>query len=100
MSRLTKKERKYFYEELLEMVCKDPSVKQGYCYYVSKLACKLEGKYKELSEGYNLFFIPVYLPELYAVKPPHKITLDFWFPCNRKGWQERITLLEEVISKM
>ena len=100
MSRLTKAQRKYFYEKLLKMVCEDPSVKNGYCYYAFRLARILGGKYKELSDGYCLYFIAIYLPELYAIRPPGVDMMDYWFPCDRKGWQERITLLEKVINKM
>lgn len=79
-----------FYKKLLDVVCKDPSVDDGYCHFIDKIV--------EDDSFYVIQMLKIYAPELAAYMPE-----DFhvyWFPCTKEGWQKRINILVEIINKM
>lgn len=87
-----------FYKKLLEVVCEDPSVKHGYCFYLSKA-------YRMTFSGTGLFESLCIsgmenLPELTQYRPFFKHDGEYWFPCTAKGWEKRISILEEIIKDM
>ena len=104
MLKLTKQELKFFYKELLKMVCEDPDTHQGFCWYVRELSEKLGGKYKKL---YNFWLFTIDLichdyPELYSTKPKdqYKRYGGYWYSTTPAGWQTRINKLHNVIQSM
>ena len=84
-----------FYKKLLDVVCKDPSTKFGYCYYICE---------KLLHRTHYEFYIMEHLPELAAYKTPYEERYTgypfHWFPCTKAGWQKRINILVKIINKM
>lgn len=91
---MTKRERLRFYKRLLKVVCEDPSVGRGLCYYIYQITFK-SGNPRICSEMKYIF------PELYAKKPKKvKYYTEYWFSLTYKGWEKRIALLEEVIHEM
>lgn len=79
-----------FYKKLLDVVCKDPSVEDGYCHFIDKIV-----------EDYSFYVITkikLYAPEL-AVYMPEDLYVH-WFPCTKEGWQKRIDILVKIINKM
>lgn len=87
-----------FYKKLLEVVCEDPSVKRGYCFYLSK-AYRMTFSGSGLSESVFNSGLEK-LPELIKYRPKGKTNLEHWFPCTTKGWEKRISILEEIIKDM
>lgn len=79
-----------FYKKLLDVVCKDPSVDDGYCHFISKI---IVDQYY-----YVIIKIKLYAPEL-AVHMSENLFMH-WFPCTKAGWQKRINILVEIINKM
>lgn len=103
---MTKKQRLSFYKELLRVVCENSSVEGGFCRYItSYMRNWYSDNGVELVWAYLDEEFKQNLPELYKMKP--KITdlkwdgeVDYWFPCTKQGWQQRIDLLVSVINKM
>ena len=98
MSELTLEERLSFYKELLRLVCRDPNVSAGYCYYMSH---KMKFWYRRHStiDCIYAYQFKQYFPELYAYKPVNLIR-EYWFPCTAEGWQHRINILVKIIHKL
>lgn len=91
---MTKKERLQFYKRLLKVVCDDPDVDFGFCYYIYNITLKSGNAKTCTNMEYNF-------PELWAKKPERIIfPSEYWFPRTSKGWEKRIALLEEVIHEM
>lgn len=102
MSKLTKIERKVFYKKLLEIVCADPGVRHGFCFYLYDTCKALDDKYYDLLDCYLFeeYFIEEHLPELWTVKPDKSYDYGYWFARSAKGWETRINLLFNIIQKM
>lgn len=101
MSKLTLEERLSFYKELLRVVCKDPDVSHGYCYY---MVFKMKLWYRRHPTinyiyAHTPYQFKQYFPELYAYKPVNLIR-EYWFPCTAEGWQHRINILVKIIHKL
>lgn len=91
---MKKRERLSFYKRLLKEVCEDPSVEGlGFCHYIFEMTLKSKKpiEYDDMEKKF---------PELWAKKPIREWNSLYWFSCTYKGWQKRITLLEEVIHEM
>ena len=102
MTQLIKAERKKFYKNLMKIVCADPSVQKGFCWYIED-AATLTGKDILDLHGDYIFedeFIQEQLPELYRIKPKNKFGYDYWFSCTKEGWQTRINKLYNIIQSM
>jgi len=103
---LNKQQRKQFYEELLDVVCKDDSVSAGFCYYIKWEVLEERPKYKKLLNLYNLRynsledFLRDELPELYDIKPNRSYDRFYWYATSRKGWATRINKLYNIIQSM
>ena len=102
MTHLTKQQRKKLYKNLLKVVCADPRVGHGFCYYMEE-AAKASGE--EIEEIYDDFifdcdFIQFELPELFRIKPKHKEPYSYWFNCDKEGWTKRINKLHNIIQRM
>lgn len=79
-----------FYKKLLDVVCKDPSVDDGYCLFIAKIT---------EDDSYDVIqMIEIYAPELAAYMPTDFYV--YWFPCTKEGWQKRINILVKIINKM
>ena len=102
MTHLTKQERKKFYKALLKTVCADPCTDHGFCYYISDLVVEMGGIYDVLcmEHLYEIDFILVELPELWAIRPKDKCGLCYWFTCDKEGWTKRINKLHNIIQRM
>lgn len=104
MSQLSHEERKFFYQELLKMVCRDPDTHLGYCWYVSRLSEKLGGKYKRVQNDwtFTIDLIGMEYPELYKMRPidPRNHHGCYWFMTSPAGWKIRINKLHNVIKSM
>ena len=102
---LKKKQRKEFYEELLDIVCKDHCVDFGFCYYIRWKLLEMP-KYKNILDAYRTFYnhteavLHDEFPELYSIKPIRTHNADYWYPCTKKGWETRINKLYNVIQSM
>lgn len=83
----TNEERKFFYKELLKMVCEDPNTRFGFCWYVLSLSIKLGGKYKKVYEDSftTIILIKYEYPELWSIRPKNLNFNDYWFPRTSKG---------------
>ena len=87
-----------FYRKLLKVVCEDPIVDYGYCAYLSEA-------YRRTFPG-SPFLGGIYnsgmenLPELIQYRPFGRYNCEHWFPCTTKGWEKRISILEEIIKGM
>lgn len=102
MSKLTKAERKRFYKKLLHIVCKDPSVLVGFCYYVEDAAVELGGKFQDIIDDHicDSDFIVYELPELVKIKPKDRPMYGYWFDNTAEGWNIRIRKLHKIIQSM
>ena len=102
MSAFTHEERKFFYKELLKMVCKDPDTHHGFCWYVLNLSMKLGGKYKRkwFYFTFTVDLIEKEYPELYSIKPIKIHRLSLWFNASPAGWETRINKLHNIIQRM
>ena len=87
---MTKRQRHSCYKKLLKIVCKDPETSRGFCFYMRDLGFNTYNK-----EDFQNNF-----PELYSFKPKRMAYgfLDYWFPCNYKGWEKRIEILQKCIE--
>lgn len=103
MTQLTKTERKKFYTKLLKIVCADPRIDVGFCYYVADAAKQTNLDVQELYEEYifDEDFIMEHLPELYRIKPKSIFySCMYWWPTTPEGWQKRINKLHNIIQRM
>lgn len=96
-----------FYKTLLKVVCKNPSVKCGYCMYLVPTYHKEFKEYainvsRTSNKGWeaDLYTCLDYLPELMYYRPKGKSNCEHWFPKTPKGWEKRIGILEKIISNM
>lgn len=102
MTQLTKAERKKFYKKLMKIVCADPHVSHGFCYYL-EAAAKASGEDIEELYGDYIFdcdFIQFELTELFRIKPKSKQPYSYWFGQNKEGWETRINKLYNIIQSM
>lgn len=102
MTELTRQQRKTFYKNLLKIVCADPRVGHGFCWFIEH-AAKASGKEIQDLYGEHIFdcdFIQFELPELFRIKPKDKQPYDYWFPLTKEGWERRINKLHNIIQKM
>ena len=92
MTTLTAKQRLLVYEELLKVVCEDPAVKFGMCYYLMRL---LDGSRRMPYAWKSLLGCEKmdYLPELNQ----HDTFTLYWAPRTAKGWKTRIGWIEQAI---
>lgn len=102
MTQLTKTERKTFYKNLLEVVCADPSLNHGLCWFIEHAAKASGEEIEELYDDYifDCDFIQFELPELFRIKPQDKQPYSYWFPLTKEGWERRINKLHNIIQKM
>ena len=104
MSQLSHEERKFFYQELLKMVCRDPATHYGFCWYVPALSEKLGGKYKRRYNywTFTIDLIGMEYPELFSMRPtdPRKLHGGYWFMTSPAGWKTRINKLHNIIQSM
>lgn len=102
MKPLTHEERKFFYEELLKMVCRDPSTHHGFCWYVPELSRKLGGKYKSRYHywTFTIDLIGMEYPELYSIRPVSPCYGGYWYNTSPAGWKIRINKLHNIIQSM
>lgn len=94
----TEKLRKQFYQDLLQAVCEDPDTSYGFCHYITKVT-RNSDVYPYLF-GYHLEWVKEDLPELYKAMNPDSWKGKFMFPTTKKGWQQRINMLVDVINQM
>ena len=102
MTELTRQERKRFYKKLLKIVCADPRVDHGFCWFIEHAA---KASCEEIEELYGDYifdgdFIQFQLPELFRIKPADKQPYDYWFPLTKEGWETRINKLHNIIQRM
>jgi hypothetical protein len=89
---MNKRERHKLYKQLLKIVCADPEVRQGICYYLANLT----------TLGIMLCYrMEELLPELYEKAPKKwkKNFFSYWFPTTYEGWKKRIAIIEQCIEK-
>jgi hypothetical protein len=93
--KLTPEKRLLVYEELLKVVCKDPSVDKGMCSYLTSL---LDGS-KNMPKGWTSMFgggKMKLLPELNKYNK-YNNNYFFWAPLTKEGWETRISWIEQAI---
>lgn len=99
---LTPKQRLLVYEKLLKVVCKDPSVDDGICFYLVFL---LDGDRRMPVLWRSLGGVQKIklLTELYNKKTTECFwcnNFGFWAPLTSKGWETRIRWIEKSIVEV
>lgn len=89
----TKRGRNSFYKKLLKVVCEDPSVDQGLCYYIGNVMTGSPDRTTRILTGMNYMST---LAELHKQKPKHYFI--YWYPLTTEGWKKRIACIEKAIE--
>lgn len=91
---LTLEQRLLVYKTLLKVVCEDPRVNDGMCFY---LTCLLD-RSKKMPYGWRFMLGTSKmecLPELNKNKKHYY--WQYWAPLTSKGWERRIRWIEQAI---
>lgn len=91
--KLTREQRHLVYKTLLKVVCKDPSILHGMCWYLFDLLNnnKTLPDWWRYSTGSTRM---KYLPELNK----YKSSKIYWAPLTAEGWETRIGWIEQAIK--
>lgn len=99
MKTYNKKQRHKIYIKLLEIVCVDPDVTEGICYYIDE-ACgkdKWEDDDTDIEEFSELVkHRPAPFKQFIGRRYYSRV---YWAPTTEKGWETRIKWIQQAIKE-
>lgn len=103
--KLTNEQRLVIYKKLLKLVCKDPDVEMGMCYYIHGELIMLLRRADNIPSWWNNERNKIsFLTELYRHRPktPKEYSgfVGYWAPPTKEGWETRISWIEKAIEQV